>query len=168
MAGMPNPNSLSSRVLRYMEQHPDATNEECADAVGCNIQNAIRRISDGRRKGLIPYPAHKRKRVVMIETHQPTPIENESPPIPSDEYAGLEGFRKLYDKAYIIREKIDTELKRRGWYYDDDFRVICKMSVNDWKRIRNDFAHLQFQLPDKRMVWGHPEVIDKMKEFILR
>lgn len=159
--------SRSRQILEYMTAHPDASNQECADAVGCTRNQAMKLISEHRIAGRIPYPVKKRKRD-MIETLRPTPIEDETPPIPSDEFAGFEGFRKLYDKAYIIREKIDTELKRRGWYYDDDFRVICRMSVNDWKRIRGDFAHLQFQLPDKRMAWGHPEVINKMKELILR
>lgn len=111
----------------------------------------------------------------MIETHQETPIEEEPviASIPAEPYqAGLEGFRQLFDRSLIIprkiREKIATHLKDRGWDYDETFRQVCGVSSGDWRRFKDEFAHLQIKAPNGRWVWGHPDIIDEMREIALR
>lgn len=164
--------SRSSRVLEYMLGHPGASSQECADAIGCTKIQAAKLISEHRIAGRLPYPAKKKKR--MIETLKLTPIEDESPPPspPELHQPGLEGFRQLFDRSLIIprkiREKIGSYLKDKGWDYDETFRQVCGVSSGDWRRFKDEFAHLQIKAPNGRWVWGHPDIIDEMREIALR
>lgn len=84
---------------------------------------------------------------------------------------GIEGFRKLFDKSITIPNKIqfkiDSYLKEKGWEYDDTFRMVCEITLQDWRRYRDKFSRLQVKV-DGKVIWGHPDLIDEMREVLLR
>lgn len=92
--------------------------------------------------------------------------------IPDRNYpTGLDGFKQLYDKSVNIPSKIkkgiDQYLKKTGWMYDDDFRRACGVKSTDWRRYAREFEQLQMRVDNGVLVWGHPDIIDQMREVAL-
>lgn len=100
----------------------------------------------------------------------------------SKELKGLDGFRSIHSKSEIrktkgskmrekVQELIDGDLKKTGWMYDKDVRERLGFSAGDHSLIRNDFEHLIiYNVPDannrRSTVWGHPDIINSMREAI--
>lgn len=152
------PNSLASRIADLLNGSDRAMSlDEIAERLGSTA------VDVGKRLHRL-YAADRIKRSQVIYKQGSSNVKEKT----ND---GLDGFRKLYDKSYIvpktIQEKIDTYLKKHGWEYDENFRVACGIKLNDWRRFRGDFSHLHVTVEGK-IVWGHPDIIDEMRDIVLR
>jgi hypothetical protein len=79
----------------------------------------------------------------------------------------LEEFRKTFDVAQKIRDKVVELLNNGGEEYwtDDEFRQLCGVSVQNWRRHAelDEFKDYQFRKPGFH-AWAPPSVVEEMKE----
>jgi hypothetical protein len=88
---------------------------------------------------------------------------------------GLGGFQEMFDKSVIIPTAIEEGIEKflvtsegePDWMYDDEFREKCKVSITNWRRYANEFQELQVKV-DGKVVWGHPDIIEEMREVTTR
>lgn len=95
---------------------------------------------------------------------------------------GLDGFKAIHSKSEIkktksakMREKVEAlingDLKKAGWMYDQDVRDRLGFSAGDHAMLRNDYEHLIiYNVPDannrRSTIWGHPDIINSMREAV--
>ncbi len=102
-----------------------------------------------------------------VPTVTPTPTQ----PTPRSYPSGLSGFRELYDMSVKVPAAIDkcinTRLKSVGWMYDEDFRRATGVSSTHWRKYRDQYDHLLIKV-EGRLIWGHPDIIDEMRDTTMR
>jgi len=174
--------SKTEYAARLMAEYPAPPSPEQYEAVvraiveeyGCSRTNATSTIGKVRYRrpefrdwALYVKPGSREP----LPEKKPAPINPRVSAERSQHPTGLAGFRKLYDKSLIvpekIKEKISTYLKEKGWEHDEQFRQVCGIRQVDWRKYRDEFSHLQVRV-DGRLIWGHPEIIDEMREVVLR
>lgn len=87
----------------------------------------------------------------------------------------LQDFIEQYDDSYIVPKLIEEGIEKYlrdqdgepGYMEDREFRAVCGVSITKWRRYADSFRHLQIR-KDNEIIWGHPEIIKKMKEIIAR
>lgn len=84
----------------------------------------------------------------------------------------LDDFRANFDDGYIIPKKIEDGVEKHlrvkgqpGYLEDSEFRQRCGVSVNKWRRFADQFKSLQV-VKDGKIIWGHPEIIEQMREIL--
>ena len=88
---------------------------------------------------------------------------------------GIDGFRERFDDSMIIPKLIEEGIEKYlvskngepDWMYDYDFRELCGISTTKWRRYADDFKYLQIKVQGQT-VWGHPDIIEEMKEVLIR
>jgi DNA-binding transcriptional ArsR family regulator len=165
------PNSLPSKIVDYVNsQHDPVAPYQIAEALGVHQTAVSKRLSDLYTSGRIDKSRILRHGKKQVAEPEPTRITEQLDTRKTAD-TGIEGFRRLFDKSLIIpetiKDKIENHLKQKGWDYDDNFRVVCGVKQHDWRRFRSDFAHLHVTV-EGRLVWGHPDIIDEMREIMLR
>lgn len=86
----------------------------------------------------------------------------------------LDDFKKKYDDDLIVPRKIREGIERYlrtpdgqpKYLHDQHFRQLCGVSTTKWRRYADDFKHLQVNR--NGIIWGHPEIIEQMREVLLR
>lgn len=89
---------------------------------------------------------------------------------------GIETFQNIFDDSvkvpHLIEEGIEKYLTNKDgepdWMYDYAFREMCGVSVTKWRRYADQYKHLQVKASDGQLIWGHPDIIDEMREILLR
>ena len=86
----------------------------------------------------------------------------------------IEDFINTYDDSICIPAKIEegiktllTENGEPSYMHDKEFRDICGIPINKWRRYANQYQHLQVKTPDG-IFWGHPDIIEDMKDAVRR
>ncbi len=147
----PLPDEIKDQILdEYDEYGPTLNKTELAKRLGVH-RATIRKVINKFRKGSIIQSTIKK----------------------GDISAGtLNEFRSKYDDGYIIPKKIEEGIDKclvindePGYMEDKDFRIKCGVSIGKWRRYAEEYKHLQVR-KDGVIIWGHPDIIDKMREII--
>lgn len=178
--------SYKFSIRRFLEDNLDKfkTREEilraCAEACNCDEISVYKKMSELQLLGCFPVKNRGSKyRVDNV-------VNSEQPAVRQSEYKrrqkrlcvrnkGLAGFRKSFDKSIIvpnaIEEGIDkllvTDEGEPDWMYDEEFREKCKVPVAGWRRYADQYKDLQVKV-DGKIIWGHPDIIEQMREVIAR
>lgn len=79
----------------------------------------------------------------------------------------LEEFRSEFDIAKKIRDKVAELIadSSEEYWTDDEFRQICGVSVQNWRRHAelDEFKRYQFRKPGFH-AWAPPSIVEAMKE----
>lgn len=84
-------------------------------------------------------------------------------------------FQTIYDDnvkiPQLIEEGIEKHLRTAdgtpAWLYDKEFREACGVPVSRWRRYADDYKHLQANARGD-IVWAHPDIIQNIREMLLR
>ena len=88
----------------------------------------------------------------------------------------LDEFKNEFDLSVIVPKKIEEGIEkylRRPdgepvYMFDWRFRELCKVSVTQWRRYADNYKYLQIKNKNGELIWGHPDIIEEMKEVLLR
>ena len=77
-------------------------------------------------------------------------------------------FRKLYDKSYIVPQKIKAALSKlkNNWEYENNFYRLAGVSLSDLGNFRDEFSDHLVVLKDRRIWAGTKETAQLLREMI--
>jgi hypothetical protein len=81
----------------------------------------------------------------------------------------LAEFKQVYDKDFIIPNKIKAGLKTlgSGWDYEREFARLCGISLNDMAAYRDEFAEYMVVIKDGRRAWaGSKSAAEQMRSML--
>lgn len=77
-------------------------------------------------------------------------------------------FREKHDIAHIIQSKVDEYLQGDVYYDDNDFRELCGIPSNQWRRYADsgEFDEHRVQKSNRINAWAPKSMAKKMREVL--
>jgi biotin operon repressor len=76
----------------------------------------------------------------------------------------LDDFRSKFDVGAMIEAKVAELLPEDGeqWFHDSDFRVLCGVSIQNWRRHADEYPQYQFK-KGKFHAWAPLHMVEEMQ-----
>jgi transcriptional regulator with XRE-family HTH domain len=80
----------------------------------------------------------------------------------------LDEFRSKHDTSHIIRTRVGELLHGAAWYDDNDFRELCGVSIQYWRRYADsgEFAEYRVIKPNRINAWAPAKMAKQMREIL--